>query len=117
MRMRRADQDGVRARSRTSSGSPRAGLDRLTADEERVDADDGDPLLAVVEDRRAGLARVVERPMISLAVSAGLLHADRGEMSRSAKPALKRLLESVAAPSAGRGNQGQHQGQAACPAE
>ena len=37
-----------------------------------------------------------------------------GEMSRSANPAFKTCLDSGAAPSTGRGNQGQHHGQQAC---
>ena len=56
---------------------PRADdVDRLAADEQGVDADDGDPRGAVVEDRGADLAGVVEFGVVRLAVAAGLLHAD-----------------------------------------
>ncbi len=43
-----------------------------------VDAHQGHATLAVVEDRRPDLARIVQGAVESLAISAGLLHADVG---------------------------------------
>ena len=53
-------------------------FDQRPADAQGVDAHQGHALLAVVEDRRPDLARIVQRAVECLAVSAGLLHADVG---------------------------------------
>ncbi len=53
-------------------------LDGLAMDEQRIEADEGDAVGAVVEDARPHLAGVVQRAMIGLAVAAGRLGADLG---------------------------------------
>ena len=53
-------------------------LHKSPRDEEEVDAHEGDARPAVVEDRSAHLARVVERAVETFPVAAGCLHADVG---------------------------------------
>jgi hypothetical protein len=77
MGVRGADQDGTRLDPTSFLDRASDRLHRLTANEEGVDADDGNPRLAVVEHHGASLARVLGSLMIGLAVPSRLLHADR----------------------------------------
>src|SRR5437588_9328973 len=78
MRVRGADQD-------RRGGDPGLRLDgftdlhdRVATDAQRVDADERDSGLAVVEYGGADLARIMHRPVIRLAVAARGFHADLG---------------------------------------
>ena len=64
---------------------PASGLDGLArfesevaGDEEEVDSDDGDALLAIIENGCAGFAEIVEGAVVILAVATGGFHAEVG---------------------------------------
>jgi hypothetical protein len=52
-------------------------LNRLAANEQGVDPDDGDVCRAVVEHGRPDLARIMEGTVYRLAIPARLFHTDR----------------------------------------
>ena len=76
--MRGADEDGPRLDPASLLNRRPDGLNCRATDEERIDADDRHAGLAIVKHHRADLAGIVKRLVVSLAVPAGLLHADRG---------------------------------------
>ncbi len=90
MRVRRADEDMRFGNAAPLVDATSDDFDRFAADEQGVDADDGGPRRAVVPHRGADLTGVVEFRVVRLAVTAGLLHADLGVTSRSAKPTLSK---------------------------
>ena len=90
MRVRRADQDRRFGNAAAAVDLAPHLFDRLAADQQRIESDDGHALAAIVPDRGPHLARIVQRAMKRLAVSARLLHADLGRDVTLGKPDLER---------------------------
>src|SRR5207248_4790756 len=65
-------------------------LDRLATDNQRIQADDGDAVLSIVPNRGPHLARIVQRTVKRLAITARLLHADFGRNVALGKADLER---------------------------
>ena len=115
MRVRGTDEDGPRLdaaflldrRSDRQNGG--------TSDEEGIDPDNGYPGLAVVEHRGAGLARIVKRTMVGLAVPTRLLHADRGRDVALGEPGFE-IASGGRSSRHGHTDESQHHGRKADPA-
>src|SRR5689334_1649002 len=76
MRVGRADQDCFfRYPAAAVDFAPHL-FDDLTANEQRIEADHRHPLAAVIPNGGSDLARIMQRAMKGLAVSARLFHAD-----------------------------------------
>ena len=76
VRVRGAEEDGVFGHAGLLGDGLADLVDGLAVDEQRVEADQGDAVLAVVENGRADLAGIVQGAVIRLAVAAGGLGAD-----------------------------------------
>ncbi len=76
--MRCADQDGLSRDADPGRDGAADFLDRVAADAQRVDPDDGHSIATIVEHRGSYLAGVVQRSVVRLAIAAGRLHADLG---------------------------------------
>ncbi len=76
MRMRRTDQNRLGGDAAFFVNRLTDGFHQGPTDGQGVDADQGNALLSVVEDRRPDFARIVQRLVERLAVSAGLFHTD-----------------------------------------
>jgi hypothetical protein len=88
--MRGADQDRLLGNAAPLVDRATDLLDRLTADEQRVESNDGHAVLPIVPDGSSHLARIVQNAMKRLAVSARLFHANLGRDVTLGKSDLER---------------------------